>query len=668
MPALLVLTACNNHQPTTAQREHISLLLQVEDSLKAGNMAFATQQISQGLAQSPDSDIYYLWMSMLGKRYYTAMNADSFLHCNRLVGDYIRRLPDTLSQVRRHLYAGWLVERGVYHATMTGRLDSAITYNQQALQQLNGLQGETPYRIMALTNLADNYRQTGQLDLSTDHYMQALEIADSARLNAETYIIISLGISSVYTAMGDFEASHDWWSRTEELLPKMKTTDLFLYYNNRGNDFFLQQDYVHARQCFETLDSMLTGKPEYEWDRIFARTNLADVYIKLGMTDEARPLTAEAEQFFRKVGFDVPLYYIDTQKMELALLDGRTAEAHQQARQTLAELADSARAAQIMPEQQRLRLQVALQAMEQSADWQGALQAQKRLDETEHAIHANNRRMQMRSRLMQYQHDKQLLQQQQEIDHSRMTTRWAWTLFAVAVLIIALMLIMWRNKYREQRLNQLTTRQQITRLRMQNTRNRITPHFIFNALSHEMLAQMNGKEADLSTLVQLLRRGIAQADELETTLGEELEFVDYYVSIEGQQMGRDFVYQKNVAPDVDLGYVKLPSMMVQIFAENAIKHGLRSLKPAEGRQRMLVINASRQAEGTLVEVIDNGQGIRSDQLHEQTGMKVVRQTIQLLNESNREHIDFGVGNRTDGTAGCRSWLWLPDDYHYTLTS
>jgi sensor histidine kinase YesM len=193
-------------------------------------------------------------------------------------------------------------------------------------------------------------------------------------------------------------------------------------------------------------------------------------------------------------------------------------------------------------------------------------------------------------------------------------------------------------------------------MRMENTRNRITPHFIYNALTHEMLAQMEGRKVDLNALTQLLRRGVEQADMLETTLEEELTFVDYYVDIERQQMPITLFYQKEIASDVNPQAVLLPAMTIQIFVENAIKHGLKR------QGGILTIRASRQDNATLVEVLDSGQGLDSS-YQEHTGMKVVRQTIQMLNEHNHQQITFGIGNLKQG---CRSWLLLPDDYNYNI--
>jgi len=269
---------------------------------------------------------------------------------------------------------------------------------------------------------------------------------------------------------------------------------------------------------------------------------------------------------------------------------------------------------------------------------------------------------------MQYEHDKRLMLQQQQIDHHRMTNRWIAAMLAAAVMAIALILSFMKIRQRRQRLKDLTVRQQIVSLRMMNTRNRITPHFIFNALNHEMLSRLNGSPSDLNALTQLLRMGIEQADILQTTLEEEINFIDYYVSIEKQQLGDGFKYTKTIDADVDIATVRLPSMTIQIFVENAIKHGLRPMKPQPGEARELHIRASRHGDSaTLIEVTDNGCGMAGGKTPApHTGIRIIKQTIQMLNEKNRQQITFGIESpEGECGKGCRSWIMLPDDYDYT---
>ena len=135
-------------------------------------------------------------------------------------------------------------------------------------------------------------------------------------------------------------------------------------------------------------------------------------------------------------------------------------------------------------------------------------------------------------------------------------------------------------------------------------------------------------------------------------------------------MGPDFVYTKEIAKDVNTQAVNLPSMAIQIFAENALKHGLRPMKPQEGHLRKLLIRATRKDNGTLVEVIDNGTGLQiSQKTGTQLGGRVMRQTIQLLNDNNDNKISFGINNwQQDDESGCRSWILLPDNYNYQITN
>ena len=638
----LLLASCHSMQ----RKNRLTLmeyeLQDVQDSMRRGNFSAAERIISNGLSEATDSNTYYMWLCMRSKRYFTEMKADSFLLANNRTGDYLRRTPSSDFHTRHRLEVEWLVERGAFFAGMAGVPDSAIFYNKKALKRMDGLTNDTPYRIMALTNIADIYRQNGQLDLSADSYMQALAVADSAKLGNDTYIIIYMGISSVYTAMGDFKESKAWWERTGKLMPHMTQNDKFLYYNNRGNDYYQQGDYGKARACFEKAEATLKGNASAEWDIAFVRTNLADVYIKLGMGSKARTLIDESEMFFRKVGFDIPLYYLDTQRIELALLDGDIKGASR--------LADAAEERPgMLPEQRIMRMKAVERAAMTNGQWEKAFSTAVALKALDDSIKNNNMRMQMSTQLMQYE-------------------RWLAATLAAAVMAIALILSFMKIRQRRQRLKDLTVRQQIVSLRMMNTRNRITPHFIFNALNHEMLSRLNGSPSDLNALTQLLRMGIEQADILQTTLEEEINFIDYYVSIEKQQLGDGFKYTKTIDADVDIATVRLPSMTIQIFVENAIKHGLRPMKPQPGEARELHIRASRHGDSaTLIEVTDNGCGMAGGKTPApHTGIRIIKQTIQMLNEKNRQQITFGIESPEGGRGkGCRSWIMLPDDYDYT---
>ena len=583
------------------------------------------------------------------KMWYGQMQGDSMKVKGEQVAHFLQQHEDDQSSPMRRLRAEWLKAKGVWYGAIKGMPDSALVYTDRAIAEMNGLSGVDELRILAMANRADFYRQLGQLDYSVDGYLMALETADSTGLGEEMKIPLLLGVSTAYTFMGDYQNSEIWWRKTGELVNQMDERDQFIYYNELGNNHYFQEQYVGALDCFNKAASLVKDDKHRQWDYYTALTNLGEIHVCLGQADSARVIIAQVDSFFRKVDFLPILYYIETEKIKLALLDGRTQQALQMVNHCEFPTIS-------IPAGKLLRLKAVEQVMRQTGNYQKAYEAHQEWHALNDSIQNANVRMQMSSRMLQYEHDKQLLEQQRTIDNERMKVRLAWAFCAVALLAIGLLSVLiwlWRKR---QKMHDMEVRQQIVGMRMENTRNRITPHFIYNALTHEMLAQMEGRKVDLNALTQLLRRGVEQADMLETTLEEELTFVDYYVDIERQQMPVTLFYQKELDSDVNPQAVLLPAMTIQIFVENAIKHGLKR------QGGMLTIRASRQDNATLVEVLDNGQGLDSS-YQEHTGMRVVRQTIQMLNEHNHQQITFGIGNLKQG---CRSWLLLPDDYNYNI--
>ena len=110
----------------------------------------------------------------------------------------------------------------------------------------------------------------------------------------------------------------------------------------------------------------------------------------------------------------------------------------------------------------------------------------------------------------------------------------------------------------------------------------------------------------------------------------------------------------------------LPSMLLQIPVENALKH---ALKDKDG-ERLLWIAVSASQEGTDIRITDNGGGYRADSVRRGTGtgMKVIMQTIQILNQKNRQSIDISVHNVSlpSGDTGCEVAYRLPSQYDYQI--
>lgn len=68
-------------------------------------------------------------------------------------------------------------------------------------------------------------------------------------------------------------------------------------------------------------------------------------------------------------------------------------------------------------------------------------------------------------------------------------------------------------------------RRTVSTLRLENIRNRLSPHFIFNVLNQEVVSRKEEEKQELTSLVKLMRRNLELAEQLCVTLDEELDFV-----------------------------------------------------------------------------------------------------------------------------------------------
>jgi len=209
----------------------------------------------------------------------------------------------------------------------------------------------------------------------------------------------------------------------------------------------------------------------------------------------------------------------------------------------------------------------------------------------------------------------------------------------------------------------------ITALRMQNTRNTMSPHFFLNVLSSitGLSTQPEQLKEKLRSLALLLRKMIENIDQMAIPLTEEMKAVKAYIDLYGDKMSDSFTIEYQIAEGTNLQGL-IPAMMIQIPVENAIKHGLM---PLEG-EKILKISISDSDEYQHIQIEDNGIGLKASAGRSTgtgTGLKVLLQTIHLLNTRNQYKINFSVRDREPDNAfssGTIVSIQVPNEFNYTL--
>ncbi len=199
------------------------------------------------------------------------------------------------------------------------------------------------------------------------------------------------------------------------------------------------------------------------------------------------------------------------------------------------------------------------------------------------------------------------------------------TLFAVT-----LPLKIWNNARNELKLEE--QQRLLLEARMDALRRQINPHFLFNTLnSVSSLIRTNPQQARavVYKLSNILRRLLRKHENF-TSLSEEIDFINDYLSIEMIRFGDKLRFEKDVDPETLERLV--PSMLLQPLIENSVKHGLSS-KVDGGMVRF----RSSLKEGRLhLLVEDDGVGISEVKL-----ATLREQGIGVSNVNERLKVLFG---------------------------
>lgn len=654
----LITAACNDLDNDKSNKI-VSLYYQSTDSLNNSNLTFA-EEVMRKLDKdaSGDSNIYYLNQCLKGKLAITKSDKEEINKVRSTLKTYIKRNCGRQNELLDIIRVEYYSIEGLYWIKCVGNTDSTYQYFKKAYMLAKDNKAiPTSTEINVIINLSEAYKQTGRYDQAVIYYMEAAKKAQAGELNYNNTIAIYMGISIAYTAMGDFEMSEKWWNKTGQFWDHMCTNDRFLYLNNRGHDCYQRRLYERSRIYLEKADSMLSENPEDEWKKMFVMTNLSDVYIQLGMYDKAESMIPVTESYFQKSGYLIPLHYLKTQRMTLdQKRRGITPEKYVSERLIADDLDNVTGVAEL----KSLRLKALINHYAETGDCRRLYSAGETLRMLDDSLRNNNMRMRFTTLITDYEHDRRLLKQQREIEHHKknfIITASSVGFLLMFIIVSALVLLL---KSRQRKIKETKLLKKLMVLRMENVRGRITPHFIGNSLNIAMNDQIAGKPIDLTPLVKLLRMSAETADTLFTSLDTELQFIDYYVKVMSSSLGSNFKYSKNIESDIDTAHIMLPSMTLLTFAENAVKHGLSKL-PDEV-EKTLVINIRRYDNGVRIEIVDNGSAQKDAQItNTNTGLKVIRQTLMLINEKNKEKMTFGVGNIENGH-GFMSWLYIPDNF------
>ena len=503
-------------------------------------------------------------------------------------------------------------------------------------------------------NMADAYMLCNDLPNAAKWYRRALFLVDSLELPQKENITLYMGLAQIYVTLRNYYKAKFYNDQTEPHVKEMSPSMQAYYINNLGNFYYFQGDYKNALQSFLRMKKLLEQHGMVRtFDMYLCKINLADVYLNLGKLNDATAMLDDVEPYFRAQGDNTSIYYCNTIRFGIAVRAGRMQEAGRL-------MADKTDESLIPYTLVNIRNRYKRRYYELTGNYDKAYALLNKSiaynDSIEHNL-SNMRSAEIMSRFttdtLQLHRDLAIEHKNAEIQSIKFTSTLAISIAITSILL----LILWYLYLRKRRFK---IQLRMMNLKLDNVRNRISPHFMFNVLNNRIIKSDVKESNELTELAQLIRANLDMSSTLGVELQKELEFVQQYIRVESYLMGDDFHFSIDIAPDVDASSIRIPSMFIQILTENAIKHALRN---KEGI-KLLSITVRREQHNTVIRVTDNGPGFNPATLRRKTGMNIISQTIAVINVRNKDKIRFAIRNiySPDGqqTKGCEATLKVPD--------
>ncbi|NJK83802.1 MAG: histidine kinase, partial [Saprospiraceae bacterium] len=193
----------------------------------------------------------------------------------------------------------------------------------------------------------------------------------------------------------------------------------------------------------------------------------------------------------------------------------------------------------------------------------------------------------------------------------------------------------------------------------------MNPHFIFNALNsiQEFIVLNEKRLANqyLGKFADLMRLTLDMSNEPTISLQDEIRALQLYLELEALRFGDSLHYAIKVEEQLQIHEVLIPSMLVQPYIENALKHGLLHRKT----QRILEVKFGKaQKEGYIwCSIEDNGIGREQagrlqeqQRRHKSFATSATQKRLELLNFGRKETILVEI---TDLKRHKKGWRSVP---------
>lgn len=592
------------------------------------------------------------------------------------VNGFCRQHPDLETTFKIQSYADNL--QGVLLQAV-GKREPARTYYIKAYRELMKLDHHND-AIDICINIADASRQLGKLADASSWYRRANFLADSLNLHEAQNSILA-GLGQVYNDLRNYQLAHFYFRKAERQYPPRNPKDAHFFYNSWGNVYSSQEKPAEALKCFLKAQKAARqmGQP---FMTAVVDANLGQTYLELNRLDSAQKYLANTTKFFfvqPNMQNDLQ-FYIDGLNAALALKQNRLNKAS-------AILSKPYDLSKMSPNYLYLYHKGWADLYERKGQFAKALQYQKLMKQYDDSLRNATMVSNVQENELRFKQDTAIVRRdlilqstQAEAKSSRLIL-----LLVIGLLVVGVLALVVFYRYKSLR-HKHQHREEMNRmmaLKMENVRNRFSPHFVFNVLNIFISNLPKGVNVKpLRLLIQVLRANLLTCDQVAVSLEDELQMVMSYSSLRHETNPFLPMPRFDIAKEVDMSLM-LPSMIIQIPVENALKHAFVGMEES-GEKPLLDVKVWIEDGMLRIDVIDNGcggvgavagMGTRKTNAAASTGtgLRILNSTIEMLNAGNARKLYFKMQSRIGAAGGgsdrqkgmCVS-IGVPCEYDYSV--
>lgn len=635
---LFILMACTSRSEVgKSQSEAVdSLLISKLDSLYThpAEMKSRFREVQKSLR---DSGAYYKVELFAGYCQYLQGYVDSALVANQKVYLFCLRRPDMAAleaMCWNHRYA---MLQGM------NLRDSAIVCLHHAYDAIYRSDDHRELENICI-NLADAYRMKGELPAASRYYRKALWAVDSIKSRRVKFGIY-VGLAQTYAELHNFPLAHHYFEAADKITEPRLEYEKYTFENSKGNCYYYEEKYKEALPCFQRA-YQLAKKFQHPSILALVETNLGEIFTLLAKYDSAHYYLDKANLYWKSspTAGEEYIFYINSLQAALALRENKLSTANYY-------LSQPYNPERIGPSYIYLHNKRFMEYYAQKQNFEKAYQYKLAVEKYDDSIRNIRNINNVNEIAYRYDQDTTLLRRdiviansKAQLSHQRTTLLFTIALLVITVLLTIISFIHIRRKNERKYNRQMAV---VTQLRMENVRNRISPHYVFNVLNAVMptFKQYSELAYPLQLLIQVLRGNLLVSEKVAVELQEEIELVRNYIDLRRETNPNTARTEWIIEEQVPL-HSYIPSMCIQIPVENALKYAFHG---EYNKQDLLSIHISAGEDKLNIHIEDNGSGyypgVHSESIRGTgNGLKVLFRTIELLNSKNVEKIVFDIRN------------------------